>query len=498
MLSRLEKSILNYINNQKQYPVIAAIAAGLYSLIYTYDSNFTLVNSVSQFFVIVGIYIVIPVIVFVVSKQIVDRISFLKKYQTYLIPMLNASFFAFFLAGRIYGFHQRKILLLCIVVSVLIAMLLRKHYKKIIVLQYIVAIVAFVSLLPLLINFFTHSNQWMEQPDHISEVQFKTHPNIYVLQPDGYVNFSELGKGYYKHENSGFVRYLQEKNFKLYDDYRSNYASTILSNSSLFAMKHHYIKKDESRSGIFGARKIAAGENPIIPILKKNDYKTFLVLEYPYLLLNRPTILYDECNITDNEIPWLGMGAFKHQKELIKPLEETIQNNKATHNFYFVEKIAPSHIATQKRFSTGIDGERQIYLDKLEKANEWLVEIINMITENDPNSLIVITADHGGYVGMEYTKQIETKLTDRDLVYSAFSSALAIKWPNNTAPSYDKQLKTPVNLFRVLFTYLSEDETLLKHLEEDTSYSVVKKDAPTGIYKYIDKDGNVVFKKLED
>ncbi|WP_298422828.1 hypothetical protein [uncultured Kordia sp.] len=497
MLNRLRNSIQEYISNNKQYPIIAAIASGLYSLIYTYDSNFNLVNSLFQFCLIVGLYIVLPVVVFIISKKIVDKIKGLKKYQVFLIPILNASFFTLFLAGRIFGFHHRKRILLCIIIFVLIAMLLRKHYKKIIVVQYLAALVAFINLAPLLLNYITHSNAWLEQPDNITETTFTKHPNIYIIQPDGYLNFSELGKGYYKFDNSDFDRYLAEKNFKVYNNYRSNYASTVLSNSSMFAMKHHYIKNGESKNGIFGARKIVAGDNPVISTLKMNEYKTFFFMEYPYLLLNRPQLLYDECNIKDSEIPLLGMGAFNKSYELIEPLKEAIKTNKKTHNFYFIEKIAPGHIVTKKTFSSGIEGEKEKYITKLKMANEWLVETIEVITQNDPNSLIVITADHGGYVGMEYTKQIETKLTDRDLIYSAFSSALAIKWPNNNAPSYDSKLKTPVNLFRTLFAYLGENEDLLQHLQEDTSYSKIIDKAPKGIYQYIDNEGNIVFKKVE-
>jgi len=42
---------------------------------------------------------------------------------------------------------------------------------------------------------------------------------------------------------------------------------------------------------------------------------------------------------------------------------------------------------------------------------------------------------------------------------------------------------------------LSDDETYLKELEEDASYLVIKKEAPYGVYKAIDENGKVVFKK---
>ncbi|MBC8756019.1 hypothetical protein H2O64_15180 [Kordia sp. YSTF-M3] len=481
-----------FLKNKWSYLIISAVASGLYAIIHTYGINFLLINSWTQFGILLSLYILLPILIFILVTGIVKKISKLKKFQVYVIPILNAAFFAFFIIGKTYGFNARRMVVLGIFAAICIAIMLTKHYKKIIILQLVLALVAFVKIPPILYEYATQSNEWLEQPDAIETAKFKKTPNIYVIQPDGYVSFSELKKDLYNFDNSEFETYLDEKNFKLYSNYRSNYASTILSNSSMFAMKHHY--KGEQ---LFNAREVIAGNNPVISTLKNNDYKTFLLLEYPYLLLNRPTILYDECNIEYSEVPLFGLGAFKNKKELIAPLKKAIQNNLATRNFFFIEKIAPSHIATQKKHSAGVEGERDSYILRLKEVNNWLREITDVIVENDPNSLIVIVADHGGYIGLEYTYQLKTKLTDSDLVHAVFSSALAIKWPNNTAPVYDSTLKTNVNLFRTLFAYLSENENYLKHLEKDQSFSLIEKNAPSGVYEYIDDEGTVVFKKIE-
>ena len=57
------------------------------------------------------------------------------------------------------------------------------------------------------------------------------------------------------------------------------------------------------------------------------------------------------------------------------------------------------------------------------------------------------------------------------------------------------ELKTNVNLFRILIAYLSGNETLLKHKEPDKSYIVIKEGAPFGVYEYIDDDYKNTFKK---
>lgn len=334
------------------------------------------------------------------------------------------------------------------------------------------------------------SDEWRVHPKEITETTFNKSPNIYLIQPDGYANFRELASDPYNFQNGNMESYLKNSGFKLYNDFRSNYTSTILSNGSMFAMKHHY--KGEQ---LFGAREVILGDNPVIETFQKNGYETFLFMQNPYLLLNRPEIKYDSCNFSQEEVPWFGVGAFSMQKELIQPLETTIQKQKDKPSFYFIEKILPGHISTFKSSSKGVATERENYLSKVEEANKWLKEIITVITRNDPNSLIIIAADHGGYVGLNYSREIFQKLTDKKLIYSAFSAALAIKWPRRQAPSYDAKLKTPVNLFRTLFTYLSDDETLLENLQEDTSHSLILNGFLSNVYEYIDAEGNIVFEK---
>jgi hypothetical protein len=131
-------------------------------------------------------------------------------------------------------------------------------------------------------------------------------------------------------------------------------------------------------------------------------------------------------------------------------------------------------------------------------ANEKLLALVKAIKEKDSNSLIIIMSDHGGFVGMDYSRQIYTKTVDRDLIYSIFSSNLSIHWPNNEIPEFDAELKTGVNLFRFVFAYLSEDKSYLKNLQEDESFVILKKDAPKGVYKYIDAKGKISLEKHND
>ena len=493
MINKLRHKVIAFLDSKKEIPILAAIAAALYPLGHYYNSNFSLINSWSQFFFFLISFIIAPVILFYVLHR-VFKTSALIKYSPYVIPVLNVCLFAFLIVISTYGL-KKKILALVLLLAFGLGILLKKHLKKIVVFQLLLAGLVLVKLLPDFHKHITYSSAWVEQPDAIEEVVFKKRPNIYVIQPDGYANFSELKGSNYNFDNSSFETFLTNKNFKLYNDFRSNYFSTLSSNSSMFAMKHHYYNSPKPKANeLYNSRDLIVGENPVVSIFNKNNYKTSLILEKPYLLVNRPTLGYDFCNIGFNEISYLARG-FAVNKNVIDDLETAIKENKDNSNFYFIEKIAPGHINTTSWGSDGKEQERLNYLKALESANIWLTDIVTTIEAHDKNALIVIVADHGGYVGLDYTIQSKEKQTDRDLVYSMFTSALAIKWTGEI-PDFDHKLKTNINLFRVLFSYLSDDETYLENLQDDASFTVIENGAPFGVYELIDKNGNVVFNRF--
>lgn len=492
---KLRALIINFLERNKHYPIIAAIAAGLYPLLYYYNSNFTLINSWSQFTFFLICFILLPCIVFYFSFALTKKFDKKKTYIEYIIPLLNFTAFVFFMLLCTYGF-KNKLLLLCLLVPVFLAIILKKHLNKIIVFQYLLAVFVFFKLIPDLYKVLSYSSKWQDQPDNIERVLFKKKPNIYIIQPDGYANFSELKKGYYNYDNTNFERFLKAENFKLYNNYRSNYRSTLSSNSSMFSMKHHYYNNTTSSSKeLYNTREVIVGDNPVISILKNNGYKSFLLLERPYLLVNRPKVYYDYCNIDFKEISYLARG-FEIEKNVIKELDHKITENDGNSNFYFIGLMRPSHISVNKNESLGVNKERAKYLKDLEKANQSLKEIINLIKEKDKNSLVVIVADHGGFIGLNYTQETTIKQTDRDIIYSIYTSALAIKWPDD-APYFDDKLNTSVNLFRILFSYLGENESYLNFLQEDESFAIIKGGAPSGLYKYIDNKGTIVFEQYK-
>ena len=447
-----------------------------------------------QFLFLALIFIAIPLITFLSFSSLSKKISVFRKYSLQIITILNLSVFSGLLVYSAYGL-RKKILLLVFVSAFAVSFLLFKHLKKVITFQFLLAGVGLLFLAPMVLKYSFYNSDWKKQPDHIESVVFKSTPNIYVIQPDGYIGLSEIGQGNYNKDNKVFNTFLLDNNFKLYPNYRSNYYSTLSSNSAMFAMKHHYYNRTaEVGSELLLARDLIISENSVLSILKNNDYSTSLILENSYLLASRPKMGYNFCNIDYDDLSLVSRG-FEFKRDVLNDLKSAIRKNREGHYFYFIERIIPGHIATLKTSSEGKDLEREKYVTRIDEANTWLMETVNLINTNDSEALIIIVSDHGGFVGYDYSGQSHEKPKTRANTFSMFSSLLAIKWPEKLN-EYDKKLESSVNLFRTVFSVLSEDKSLLLSPQSDESYLTINEGAELGIYEVIDGNNKAVFKEF--
>lgn len=495
MLS-LKKKIRSFINSDKSFATLTALASGVYPLIHYYNNNFLMVNSWSQLLWFVVVCLIAPIVVFHLAAFCIKQISVLGRFKSHIFTALNIFIFLSLLLLVTYGVTKTYIFVFG-VLAVLLMFILNRHLKVLVVIQILLSVVAFVFFVPQLFGYVRYSDDWMQLPDTIDTAVFKETPNVYVIQPDGYTNFPELEMEPYSYDNSEFKAFLKANKFTIYEKNRSNYFSTLTSNASMFAMKHHYyMHTNGANETQYDYRKGLGGDNNAVKIFKKNGYKTFMLLDYPYLVINRPKKRFDVINYEYATMSYIG-NTWKGKYPL-DTLGYLMKTNKKTNNFFFIEKILPTHIENLSSKSSGIQGERKAYIERLEESNEWLKQTIKKITDQDRDGIIVLVADHGGYVGLESAEDLYSKIEDTTLKKSIFSSLLAIRWPTNKPPQYDDALQSNVNLFRVLFAYLSQNRSYLNYLEENKSYITIKKEAPKGVYEYIDNDGQPSYKKLNN
>jgi hypothetical protein len=91
------------------------------------------------------------------------------------------------------------------------------------------------------------------------------------------------------------------------------------------------------------------------------------------------------------------------------------------------------------------------------------LKIVSHILTRDPNALIIVNADHGawGYGNILYLeKELFLDTTDYLKGLDHLGALLAIRWPD-AANRYDQGLRTNVNLFSHIVSYLSESNDVL-------------------------------------
>lgn len=470
-----------FVKNEKEYPILAGAIVGVYMLLFYYSKNFDLANSHQQFLFFTGYFIALPALVCGLGYYFLRRSKFKNRARQVLF-VLMLSFFGYFISQHLgLPFSWKKITAIWIFAIVLLSFQFN-NYKVAIVLIGLMSLFPAFTLGQVLLRNASARTDWNKQPDDIESVRFKKFPNVYYLQPDGYANAAALRNELYRYDNAGFDFWLSMQGFTHYENFRSNYNSTLKSNASSLNMKHHFAEENSLSKN---ANDYIIGENPVLNIFKNNGYKSFFITERPYLLMSRPKVAFDYTNFQPSELPYLQDGWSVFQP-INDELKKQIETHKDSRNFFFVEKFDPGHIAVHKSYSHGREGERQLYLQKLKTANQWLQETIAFITDNDPNAIIIIAADHGGFVGFDYSWQMYDKITDKQLLESAFGAKLAIRWNDVRSKNYDAKLKTSVNLFRCLFSFLSEDKKYLNNLQPDASYNSYDKNDETKIYKVFD------------
>ncbi len=472
MSFNLKKLLNNFLNNDKDYPLFCGFISGFYPFLFLYSNNFEILNSYKHLFFFIFLFIIIPIIITILGYCFLAKSNRFKVFKRqYLFVTILC--IAFFLMSFVFFNYviKKKIIVAVFLLIFLISFKLQNHYKKIVVLLILLTIFPIITLTTIIYrNIFKDTLVWTKHIDAIEDVKFVKKPNIYFIEPDGYAGQESMKNKPYSY-NSDIYNWLSNHKFKIYDSY-SNYPASLASNASMFTMKHHFLKHiPNSNFEMENARSIIVGNNSTIKILKKNNYKTYFIVEDDYFQQNLTPGKYDYYNIESSKISLITDGN-SNKRDVFKDFKKCFISDKKVKKpkFYFIEKLLPHHIHFDK---TGKENERRVYLNKVNETNIWLKKIVNFIEINDPNGIIIIAADHGGWVGIESLNEMFTT-NDLSLQKSIFNNLLAIKWNDSLSSDYDDNLNSNVNIFRVLFSNLSQDKKLLNHLEPDTSYRITK------------------------
>ncbi|MEL6811471.1 MAG: sulfatase-like hydrolase/transferase [Bacteroidota bacterium] len=480
---------MDSFNKRKEIFWIAFVC-GFYPLVFYCANNFYAVNSWGHIGYFTLFFIGLSFLGFG-ALELFFRIkkdwSRFRPQATFVtIVMVTATLMSYAMKLRL----QKKILLGILVLSVLLSIKFSDRYKKVVLLIFIMALLPFGTIF-LKVYEQQKDMSWTALAADIKEVTLAETPNIYLIQPDGYVNHTLMNGSLYQHETT-FFNWLEGKGFTLYDDFRSNYPASIPSNASMFSMQHHYFGETYfSNLEMPMGREVTSGENTTNYVFRKNGYKTYFLAQDEYFQQNLKFGNFSHYNISKDDIPFFSRGD-EHVRVLLDDLDAVLLDEVDQPKFVFIEKLLPHHIHFVSQ-EDQIENERKEYTEKIEEVNIWLTEAIERIERKDPKAVIIILADHGGWVGMtSYPDMFTTR--DEANIHSIFSVIAAIKWNGYLQEGYDQELSSTVNLFRVLFANLARDRSYLKDMEDNSSYNLHRENwYRNSVYQVINDKGEVVY-----
>ncbi|WP_299118700.1 sulfatase-like hydrolase/transferase [uncultured Winogradskyella sp.] len=470
MVNRLKKQIDNFINSENHAPYLAALISGLTPMLFYYANNYWAVNSWSHLLFFSLVFIGSSFLIYTLLYLVFAKNQKFKKNTKYLLLIVLLCAVFVFLSHTFFVSPLKRIVLITglVVLGLFFWKRPKKNYKKVIIFLFFFSSLSFFRVIVHLYE-DVKPEYWTRQDDDIMDVKFKSSPNIYLIQPDGYVSQSTLEKSPYDFKSDLYL-WLEQNEFKVYDNFRSNYPASLTSNASLFAMKQHkFANMLFPEIEMANAREVISTSNPVASIFKNNNYTTYFIAQDEYFQQNRKQQAFDYFNIALDDFPFYSKGD-EEVRDVFVDLKLAMKHQNENPKFFFIEKLLPHHVGFPK-IDDVIIKERNRYNERIEDVNTWLKSTISYITDKDENSIIIILADHGGWVGLKSFNDLYSN-TETELINSTFSNIAAIKWNGNLEQDYDKDLKTNVNLFRVLFSALSKDKKYLKHLEDDSSYNL--------------------------
>lgn len=493
----MKDKVIKYLSNDNHFWWTVTVLPGCYAITYLYLKNYTIVNSWQQLLSFVSCFIILPSILLVTLDFFFKKKYPNKRMQLYW-SFLAINFSIIFSLSIYLGWRWKALILFGVLI-IISSFFIAKHYKKFVILLSIMLLIAVGQLVFFMLTIALPSDDWIEVPKFES-YSFKKKPNVYLIQPDGFIGQPAANNSIYQLDNSSFYTSLEEKGFQFNHDFRSNYSSTLSSNSTLFTGQHHYLPTAASTAELMGARDIILGDNPVLRTFKKNGYQTHLILQHSYLMLNFPDVAYNSNNVSFNELSPLLPNYYlnkDYHSDFEKQLSVTLESDAP--QFYFIEMLHPAHISYSK---DGEDDEQIIEREKLKYAEEIdkivpvIIEISELIKAKDPEAIIIIAADHGGFAGFTHTGQAYSIITNnKELKQSVFNSLLSIKAPKAFEP-YQKEIKSTVAVFPLLFDYLSDKPVLNQYSFDHSSYLFINSEKDKGLYRYFDSNGKPLSEKV--
>ena len=326
-------------------------------------------------------------------------------------------------------------------------------------------------------------------------------PNIYLIILDAYSRHDVLNEiGF---DNKYFMNYLEDKNFYVSYNSRSNYFSSEASFKTIYTMD--LINDDDSyvKSKFFS--KIVRGENPVIKYLREMGY-THVRMGANQSKDHDCSGVEDICLFKINEILGSSNGIGKIDIHILRmtPLYPLLIklgffSNYMHNSFYSKSTISNAHEnwkkmekskkpyffqiyvwqphgpyihddkCNKKKIISNISSmdfyeASQEYLDELKCVNSQLIKFIDDIDQQDKESVIILLSDHGHDL-VDFTEKSIHEYSQKD-INDRFANFFSIRIKNSCKKLFYNDI-SPVNIFRIVLGCLNETKV---NLLDDKSY----------------------------
>ena len=139
--------------------------------------------------------------------------------------------------------------------------------------------------------------------------------------------------------------------------------------------------------------------------------------------------------------------------------------------FTYVHIQGPGHSSLSPTLEN-LEAFRKKHPKRLQKSNDTIAIFVQAILTKDPGAVIILNADHGAWGLGSYSHapaEILEGVEDRLIGLDHLGVLLAIRWPGGPT-KYDRNIRTNVNVFRYIFSYLSQSEILLASKSHDHGF----------------------------
>jgi YidC/Oxa1 family membrane protein insertase len=379
----------------------------------------------------------------------------------------------------------------------------KRSLEKIAKVSNLLSLCLFLVIVTRIVYFRTTRNRI--KPSTSFETQLKSneelinnndhYPDIYFLVLDGYAN-SKILKDKHNFDNSNFINSLEERDFYIAKDGRSNYMITFLSLAATLNMDYiNYLKEDvgvDSKDRSLPSQMIS--DNKVEKYLKNKGYKTVnyrsgwgitdnMVNSDYNLSLNNNVLREFSTTFLQTTIlaPFINIMAVKNYRDnVLFPFDNIykIENIKEP-KFVFAHVVSPHppylFDENGKSLSNDIklnnnwaEVEKKYYLNQMKYVNKKIKALIDGILNKSSNAIIIIQSDHGSaFLGNKnWENPSDGFIQERGKILNAILF-------NNDGKRKMYPTISSVNTFRVVFNNVFKDNFEL--LNDSTYFSTYEK-----------------------